>query len=89
MAKKQKTKIQKNESQAEFILKLICYFILGSMWVRFYLKDSLIGLPIGLLVGLILNTNETFQIDRKIEVAVLLIATFISFFLPLGIMFEF
>lgn len=77
------------DTDSKFFLKLILYFILGTLWIR--LLHINIGpfqhfsLPIGLAIGLLLASKDTFQIDRRIEFAVLLIATFISFYLPVGV----
>ncbi len=87
-SKKQKQKKSK-ESDPAYFLKLVLFFILGTLWVR--LVDVQIGpfehlsLPVGLVVGLLFASHEHFQVDRKIEYAVLLAATFISFYLPVGI----
>lgn len=92
MAKtKRKTKKSQVESNSTFFLKILLFFILGTLWVR--LLDVNIGpfqhisLPIGLLVGFLFASHEHFMIDSKIEFAVLLVATFISFYLPVGITF--
>lgn len=92
MAKsKRKSKKSQGESNSTFFLKILLFFILGTLWVR--LIDINIGpfqhisLPIGLLVGLVFASHEHFMIDSKIEFAVLLVATFISFYLPVGITF--
>ena len=84
-----KKRMKSKESDSAYFLKLVMYFILGTFWVR--LVDVSIGsldnvsLPLGLLVGVLFASHEHFQIDRKIEYAVLLVATFISFYLPVGI----
>lgn len=89
MAKAKKRTRKTTESDSAYFLKLILFFILGTFWVR--LTDVNIGsfshisVPVGLLIGLIFASHEHFQIDRKIEFAVLLAATFISFYLPVGI----
>jgi ABC-type dipeptide/oligopeptide/nickel transport system permease component len=61
------------------------YFILGTVWLRVDRNGQLISFPIGLPVGLLINQHEKLQIDQKIEIAVLVVSTFLSFFLPLGI----
>lgn len=90
MATKRKKRSKKvlKESQAEYFLKILAYFILGSIWVRFPLGQQEVGLPVGLFLGVLANTHEPFQVDRKIEIAVLLMAAFISFFLPLGLVIQ-
>lgn len=87
---KQKRKSKKSvESDSAYFLKLVLFFILGTFWVRLVNINSgpfeHLSLPVGLIVGLIFASHEHFQVDRKIEYAVLLAATFISFYLPVGI----
>lgn len=89
MAKTKRKSKKSNESDSTYFLKLVLFFILGTFWVR--LVDVKLGpfenlsLPVGLIVGLVFASHEHFQVDRKIEYAVLLAATFISFYLPVGI----
>lgn len=90
MAKTKTTKPQKNEPDSVYFLKLVLYVLAGSFWLRFseplQIGDWIIGaVPIGLVIGLIFAHHDHFQLDRKVEYAVLLIATIISFFLPTGI----
>lgn len=81
----QKTKI---EADSTFVLKIFLYFLLGSLWVRFGGSDDSslqsIGIPAGLLVGLYFAKHEHFQIDRKIEYVVLLLAMVLSYVAPVG-----
>lgn len=85
MKKKNNKKIQKEPDSAYF-LKIVMYLIIGSQWVRLeHLPDWSVPLPVGLLIGLYYASHEHFQMDRKIEYALLLAATFISFWLPLGL----
>lgn len=90
MTKAKKQKPQKNEPDSVYFLKLVLYVLAGSFWLRFseplQVGDWLIGaVPVGLVIGLIFAHHDHFQLDRKVEYAVLLIATIISFFLPTGI----
>ena len=74
------------ESDSAFFLKLVLYLILGALWIK--LSDGQtfqVPFPIGFIVGLLFTAHEHFQIDRKIEYAVLLVAMFIGFWLPIGI----
>jgi hypothetical protein len=85
MAKK-----QKQEADSAYFLKLVLYIILGSLWLRFHTPLNiggieLHGLPIGLGIGLIFAAHDHFQVDRKIEYAILIIVTIVTFFLPAGI----
>jgi len=84
------TKTKAQESDSAYFLKLILYVILGSFWLRFATPISfgyvtLNGFPLGLLLGLLFASHDHFQIDRKIEYAILVIVTIITFFLPAGI----
>ena len=81
--KKQKAK---NEQDSAYFLKLVLYLILGSQWLRIEsLPDWSIPIPAGLLIGLFYASHDHFKIDRKIEFALLLVAAFVSFWLPMGI----
>ena len=92
MAKTNRCEIKRKsgpEADTTYILKLLMYFVMGTFWVR--LINVQIGpfehfsFPLGLIIGLALASRECFQVDRKIELAVLLVATFVSFYLPVGI----
>lgn len=88
MAKKQKRPT--NEADSTYFLKLILYIILGSLWLKLSHPVQIgafivNGFPFGLIVGLLFAAHDHFQIDRKIEYAVLVIVTIVTFFLPAGI----
>jgi len=77
------------ETDSMFFLKLTVFLILGSQWIYIErLPDWQIPIPVGLILGLVFATHEHFQIDRKIEYAVLVVATFISFWLPIGLVIQ-
>lgn len=77
------------EPDSTFFLKLTVFLILGSQWIYIErLPDWQIPIPVGLILGLVFATHEHFQIDRKIEYAVLVVATFISFWLPIGLVIQ-
>lgn len=78
------------ESDSAYFLKLVLYVVMGSLWLKFNAPLQLgplvlSGIPLGLFVGLIFASHDHFQVDRKIEYAVLIVATVMSFFLPAGI----
>lgn len=85
MAKK-KT-VRKQEQDSVYLLKLVVYLIVGSQWLRLVHADGTTALPIpiGLAVGLVLAMHDHFRTDRKIEYAVLLIATLVGFYTSMGI----
>lgn len=88
MSAKKKTNTPKTtESDSTYFLKLVLYVVLGSLWLKFAEPITLggfqlFGLPVGLVLGLIIASHDRFQIDRKIEYAVLLIVAIVSFIVP-------
>ena len=83
--KKSTTKI--TESDSAYFLKIVLYIVLGSFWLKFAEPITvgdfqLFGLPVGLILGLIFASHDHFQIDRKIEYAVLIIVAIVSFIVP-------
>lgn len=86
---RQKVCTHKKQSDTAYFLKLIMYFICGTFWVRLLNIDvgpfEHLSLPLGLAVGIAFSTYECSHVDKKIELAVLLAATFISFYLPVGV----
>jgi hypothetical protein len=84
--KKSKTNTD-NESDNIFFLKLVLYFVLGTQWLRLVDTEyaSQIPIPAGLLLGLVFAAHDHFNIDRKIEYAILLVATFIGYWFQGGI----
>lgn len=80
-----KTKTAKQVADSAYFLKLVMYVIIGSFWVRIDNGDMIIPLPVGLVIGLIFAMHEHFQVDRKIEYAILLMAMFVGLWLPIGL----
>jgi hypothetical protein len=73
-----------------YLFKMVFYLLLGSMWLKISNgNDISVPIPIGLLVGLVFTTHEHFQIDRKIEYAVLLVAMLFGFFASYGLYINF
>lgn len=85
---KRQTSKQAPETDGAFFLKIVLYLIIGSQWV--YLTDPAatkqIPLPVGLFIGAMFAMHDHFQIDRKIEFAILLIACFIGFWAQIGLL---
>ncbi len=76
-----------NESDSAYFLKIVLFILLGSLWLRFEqpleIGPLLVGgIPIGLFIGLIFAAHDHFQIDRKIEYALLIIMTILTIFIP-------
>ena len=86
--RKSKRKITKSvqESDSTYMLKLVMYVIIGSLWLKIsYGENGQLPLPVGFIVGVLFARHDQFKIDRKIEYAVLLVAMLIGFWLPIGI----
>lgn len=86
-----KTNSKTTETDSTYFLKLVLYVVLGSFWLKFAspleIGGIIInGLPIGLALGVVFASHDHFQVDRKIEYAVLIIVTIISYFAPSGIL---
>lgn len=90
MAKTKNTKRTSREADGVYLLKLVLYLVIGSLWVKASHGESIdVGLPIGFAIGLIFTMHEHFQIDRKIEYAVLLVAMLVGYFAPYGLYINF
>lgn len=79
-----------NEADSEYLLKIVLYVILGSLWIGFKQPINIgtlviHGFPLGLIIGLLFASHDKFQIDRKIAYAILIIMTVITSFLPASI----
>lgn len=87
-----KRKIVKRPSDVDglFLLKLLLYVLIGSMWLKFVGDGSVaFGLPIGFIAGLFFVRYERFRLDRKIEYAALLVAMLVGYFAPYGFYLSF
>jgi hypothetical protein len=74
------------ELDSVYLLKLVLYMVLGVLWLRIYPNpDVPVPIPVGALLALIFASHDHFAIDRKIEYAVILLAMFVGFWLPIGI----
>jgi hypothetical protein len=76
----------KKESDSAYMLKLVMYLLIGSLWIKItYTDGGQLPLPVGFVIGLFFAMHDHFQIDRKIEYALLLVAMLIGFWLPVGV----
>lgn len=79
------------ESDSTYLLKLVIYVILATLWIKLGQPLSWMGyrftaFPVGMIVGLILvRAIENIQEDRKIWYAVIIIIGILSYFIPAGI----
>ena len=85
-----KRKNTHSESDSTYLLKIVLYVVLGSLWIKFATPLEvgpilLNGFPFGLILGLLFASHDHFQVDRKIEYAILILMTVITYFLPAGI----
>lgn len=69
-----KAKVQR-ETDSVYFLKLLIYFVLGTIWIKI---DGLVLIPIGLIFALIMSSKDHFAIDRKIEYAVVIISAILG-----------
>lgn len=75
-----------NTRDSGYFLKLVLYVIVGSQWLWVAQSDGdYFPVPLGLVIGLVFASHDHFQLDRKIEYAVLLVAGLIAFWAQLGI----
>jgi uncharacterized membrane protein (UPF0136 family) len=84
------TRLQmRKQPDSVYFLKIVMFFIIGGVWVFF--DDSAVpGIPIGLILGLLMfASKDHFQLDRKIEYAILLSAAILSFVAPIGLVLQF
>ena len=94
MPNKKQTKKKQSEpveKDSVYFLKLVIYVILGTFWIKFSDPVNigpllLNGVPVGLFIGMIIASHDHFQVDRKLEYAVLVLMTILSYFLPAGIL---
>ena len=60
-----------NETDNAYFLKILIYFVLGTIWVK---TNGYVVFPAGLLLGVLIAQHDHFAIDRKIEYAILIVA---------------
>lgn len=60
--------------------------IAGTFWIKVTGGETFqLPIPVGPVIGLWFASHEHFQIDRKIEYAVLLMAALVGFWAPIGL----
>ena len=72
MAKKKRPE----ESSAVYFLKILLYVLLGAFVIDI---NGHALIPAGLIIGLVFSSHEHFQIDRKVEYALLIVSCLIAF----------
>jgi hypothetical protein len=73
--KKTTRKAAATETDSTYFLKILLYFVLGTIWVKY---NGYVVFPIGLVIGVIFTRSDHFAIDRKIEYAVLMISALLG-----------
>ncbi len=68
-------KTSARETDNAYFLKILVYFILGTVWVKY---NGYVVVPLGLIVGIIIAQHDHFSIDKKVEYAILLIAAVVG-----------
>jgi hypothetical protein len=63
------------ETDSVYFLKILIYFVLGTVWLKY---NGYVILPIGLILGLIIAQKDHFAIDRKVEYAVLIVSAVVG-----------
>ena len=75
-----------NDLDGPYLLKIVMYLIIGGIWFKITTANGgHLPIPVGLLIGIIFARNEQFQVDRKIEYAVLLVAMLVGYFASYGL----
>ena len=82
---KKTTTAQTTDQNGVFFLKIMLFALIGSMWVKASYGSAVgVSLPIGLILVLPFVMHEHFQIDKKIEYAVIVLAMLVGYFAPFG-----
>lgn len=58
------------EYDSIYFLKILLYLVISTAWIA---PGGQRLIPIGLLMGLLIVRHERFQIDRKVEYAIMLV----------------
>ena len=76
------------ELDGVYVLKIVLYLITGAQWVWLTnpAMTKQIPVPIGLMIGGLFAMHDHFQIDRKIEFAILLVAAFMGYWSQTGLL---
>lgn len=90
MPTKTKKSAKNSEADSTYFLKIVLYIVLGSLWIKLGAPlhigaVTVNGIPFGLFIGLLFASHDHFQVDRKIEYALLIVMTVLTYFLPAGI----
>jgi hypothetical protein len=70
-----KTAKKSVETDNVYFLKILIFFVLGTIWLK---VNGMPVIPVGGIFGLILAQKDHFAIDRKIEYVVLIISAVVG-----------
>lgn len=84
-AKKRVYKKHPHEADSKYFLKIVMYLIISSQWIRIEFGSSSVPIPVGAILAIFFAMHDHFQIDRKIEFALILVGMFVAFWLPIGV----
>lgn len=70
-----KKKTVAKEADSAYFLKILIYFVLGTIWVKY---NGIVVFPLGLALGVLIAQHDHFAIDRKIEYAILIISSLLG-----------
>jgi hypothetical protein len=70
-----KKKSVTKEADSVYFLKILIYFVLGTIWIKY---NGIVIFPLGLILGVLIAQHDHFAIDRKIEYAILIIAALLG-----------
>ncbi|MDB5178349.1 MAG: hypothetical protein JWN01_292 [Patescibacteria group bacterium] len=63
------------ETDNVYFLKILIYFVLGTIWIKY---NGFVVFPVGLILGVIIAQKDHFAIDRKVEYAVLIMSAVVG-----------
>jgi hypothetical protein len=75
MKKTPRKNVVQTETDSIYFLKILLYFMLGLIWVKY---NGYLVFPLGLALGVLFTQHDRLAIDRKIEYAILIIATLVG-----------
>ena len=75
------------ELDSVYVLKLVLYLVVGTLWLRVgnASATTVVPIPVGCILGLLFAMHDHFRIDRKVEYAVLLVAMLVGFWTQAGL----
>jgi hypothetical protein len=63
------------ETDSVYFLKMLIYFVLGTIWVK---HNGYVILPVGAILGVVLAQKDHFATDRRHEYPMLIVSAVIG-----------